>query len=226
MRTRWLSACALLAVGGSLACMPRPPVSPSGYLGDYSGFEPAEDGSERLIYLSPGLELSRYRNVIVDPVEVALDPEAAGQAVDPVDLGRLANYLRTALVVALRSAYPVVEEPGPDVLRLRVAITDVIPTRPAMNTVGTLLIPARIVSAAKRAITGTDLFVGEAEIEAEVLDSRSSERLMAVVDRKAGHKFELKRGATTWGHVEQAFREWAIQFRATMDRAHGTIPPR
>jgi hypothetical protein len=210
----------LVCILGSSGCASRPPVKPSGYLGDYSEFQPDPRGGEALRYVKPGLDLGRYHRVMIDPVVVALSPDSTGQAVDPSELLRLSRYLHAALVVALRSAYPIVEEPGDDVLRVRAASTDVIPTKPALNTVGTLLIPARVVSAAKRAITGTDLFVGEAAVEAEVVDSQSNVRLMALVDRKAGNKFGLKEGMTTWGHVEKAFREWAVRFRLTMDEAH------
>ena len=214
---------AILALGWT-ACAPRPPVRPSGYLGDYSEFERRDESTEALIYVKPGLELSRYKRVIIDPVTVALSPKATAHAVNPAELMALSGYLRDALKIALRDAYPVVEEPGDDVIRLRVAITDVIPTKPVRNTMGTLLVPARLASAAKRKITGTDLFVGEVAIEAEVVDSQTNERLLALVDRKAGDKFGLKAGMTTWGHVTKAFREWAVAFRLRLDRAHHAQP--
>ena len=219
-RTRYAASLAAFSILVSLACAPKPPVAPSGYLGDYSGFVPDPEGGERLIYTKPDLDLARYRRVIIDPVVVELRDEGAGEAVDAAQLVALANYLRDALLIALRGAYPVVEEPGPDVLRLRVGLVDVVPTKPVLNTIGTLAIPARAASAAKRAITGTDLFVGEVAIEAEVLDSQTGERLLGLVDRKAGDKFGLREGSTTWGHVAQAFREWAVGFRLTLDRAN------
>jgi hypothetical protein len=210
---------AAMLILNSAACAPKPPVEPSGFLGDYSEFQPDRQGSEALIYVKPDADLGRYHQMIIEPVHVALSKEAEGRAVNPAELVALSDYLHDALEIAIRGAYSVAEEPGPDVLRLRVAITDVIPTKPVLNTVGTLLVPARLASAAKRAITGTDLFVGEVAIEAELVDSQTSERLMALVDRKAGNKFRLKEGTTTWGHVKKAFREWAVGFRLTMDRA-------
>ena len=198
-----------------LACRSQPWVEPSGYLGSYEDFE-LDPASEALRYVVPDLDLSPYHRVIIDPVDVVLDPEAAGRPVNPAELAALADYLRQALIVAVRDAYPVVEEPGPDVLRLRVAITDVVPTQPKRNTAGTLLVPVRAASAANKAITGTHLFVGEVAIEAELLDSESGRRLIAVVDRKAGGK-RLKGGNTSWGHVAKAFREWAVAFRVRLD---------
>lgn len=211
-------ALGLVVCGLALAaCAPRPPVAPSGFLGDYSDFQPDPRGSEALVYLKPDLDLARYDAVIIDPVVVALSAEAASRPVDPAQLAALANYFHDALRIALRGAYPVVAEPGDGVLRLRVALTDVIPTRPALNTLGTLLLPARLASAAKRAVTGTDLFVGEVAIEAELVDSQTDLRLMALVDRKAGDKFHLKEGTTTWGHVAKAFRQWAVRFRLRLE---------
>jgi hypothetical protein len=202
----------LLAV---LACRTQPQARPSGYLGGYDEFvRDPESGALR--YVVPDLDLSPYRRVIIDPVVVLLDAEAASQPVNPKELVALADYLRQALILAVRDAYPVVEEPAPDVLRLRVAITDVVPTKPKRNAAGTLVLPVRAVSAANKAITGTHLYVGEVAIEAELLDSVSGRRLIAVVDRKAGGK-RLKGGNTSWGHVAKAFREWAVAFRLRLD---------
>jgi hypothetical protein len=99
-------------------------------------------------------------------------------------------------VIAPRDVYPVVDEPGPDVLRLRIAITDLVPTKPVLNTAETVL-GGRLASSASRAITGTDLFVGEVAIEAEALDSITGEREIALVERKFGKRFALEEGATT-----------------------------
>ena len=217
----WGRALAAFVISFALgACMPKPPVEPSGYLGDYSEFQSRGDGTEALIFIKPGLDLSRYERVIIDPVAVALSADAADRHVNPAELMALSGYFHDSLEIALRSAYPIVEEPGDDVIRVRAAITDVIPTKPVGNTVGTLFLPARAISATKRVITGTDLFVGEVAIEAEVLDSLTNERLMALVDRKAGNKFTLKDGTTSWGHVTKAFRQWAVRFRMTLDEAH------
>jgi hypothetical protein len=204
-----------------IACTPKPVVEPSGFLGDYSHFEKLPDRGNALRYQKTDLDLAQYEAFILDTVIIDLRPDSDGQHVEASELIKLSRYLHAALQIALREAYPVVAEPGAGVARLRVAITDVEATRPAANTAGTLLVPLRVVSASKRAVSGTDLFVGSVAIEAELVDSLSGERLIAVVDRKAGDKFHLKEGATTWGAVERAFREWAVGFRRTLDEGHG-----
>ena len=215
-----LGACLLCGVlgFGSGCASPDPTAEPSGFLGDYSEFRPHPSDEGALIWIRPDLDLAPYRRVIIDPVAVRIAPHADREDVDPRDLARLALYFHTALEVAVRDRYPVIQEPAADALRLRTAITDVMPTEAALNTLSQI-VPGRPISAAKAAITGSDLFVGQVQIEAEITDSRSGERLLALVDRAAGGRFELQDGASTWGQVEKAFREWALRFRALLDDA-------
>ena len=68
LRAALLGSLCVLAV----ACASRSGIEPSGYLGDYSDFEPRGDGTEALVYRRPGLDLAVYHKVIVDRVVVAL----------------------------------------------------------------------------------------------------------------------------------------------------------
>ena len=111
----------------------------------------------------------------------------------------------------MRDRYPVIREPAADALRLRTAITDVMPTEAALNTLSQI-VPGRPISAAKAAITGSDLFVGQVQIEAEITDSRSGQRLLALVDRAAGGRFELQDGA--WP-CKSRRTSWSCRFKSS-----------
>lgn len=176
----------------------QPKPVPSGYLGDYSEFKPDPTRGGALFYQRPGSSLADYDKLIIPPVRVVLQKD---RGVLPEDLDLLANYLHSALLIAMRGAHPVVEEPGPGVLRVRVAITDLVPAQ----------------SAGK--VGGERLFIGQVQIEAETLDSVTSERQMAIVDRKVVGQ-RLAEGSTEFGTATQAFREWAVGFRLVFDRAH------
>ena len=78
------------------------------------------------------------------------------------------------------NGYEVVEEPGPGVARIRVAIKDLVPVRPAMNTLTTWVPQMRLVSGVVGAATGSNFFVGQIGMEAEFIDAESNERLAAV----------------------------------------------
>lgn len=54
----------------------------------------------------------------------------AGQFGDDGPNGLLSDYSKLEPLEAVEGAYPVVRKPGPDVLRLRIAVTDLVPNKP------------------------------------------------------------------------------------------------
>jgi hypothetical protein len=130
-------------------------------------------------------------------VLVHYHPRAGSKAIHPDELQKLAEYFREAVVTELADSYPVTKESGPDVLRVRTAITDVVPANPALNVATTL-------------VAFVPLGLGGAVIEAEFIDSVSGERLAAMVERKKGSPTDLKGGFTERGHARTAFREWSV----------------
>ena len=108
----------------------------SGFLGDYAGLFPDQANGDLLLYVKERGILRNYDKFIVDPATVYLPPEAQGRALDPDDLKLMAHDCRQALVDELQGSgrYKMVTDPGPGVLHLRAALTDVEPTRAKANT--------------------------------------------------------------------------------------------
>ncbi|MGD2064396.1 MAG: DUF3313 domain-containing protein [Nitrospirota bacterium] len=209
-----------LALALCVSCATKRPVQ-SGFLEGYPEFDEAPDGSGALVYRRAGLDLGAYDKVMIDPVVIWYSPDSDYRGIHPDELKTLADDFRAAVVAALADAYPVVEAPGPGVLRIRAALTDVVATKPALNMATTVVPVGRWASLATRATTGTHLFVGQAVMEAEFLDAQTHERLAAYIDRRVGTKLKVHTGVTTWGHVHEAFRHWAEKLRKRMDEAHG-----
>jgi len=124
------------------------------------------------------------------------------------------------MIDALDDVYPIVDQPGPGVLRIRCALTDLKPGKPGLNAVTTVLPIGLALSFTKKAVTGAHTNVGQAALEAELLDSQTNERLAAVIDRQAGKKIQVAKGITKWGHVKEAFKFWAERLRFVLDEAH------
>lgn len=70
---------------------------------------------------------------MIDPVVMYYDPKAKNQEIRPDDLNRLADEFRDVVIAELGNRFPVVNTPGRDVLRVRAAITEIIPASPALN---------------------------------------------------------------------------------------------
>jgi hypothetical protein len=103
-------------------------------------------------------------------------------------------------------------------MRLRIAVTDVVASKPGMGAISTVMPIGLALSTIKKGVTGTHTGVGQASIEVEILDSMTNERIAAAIDTRPGGKIE---GFTKWGAVKGAFEFWAKRLRLWLDETHG-----
>ena len=188
----------------------------SGFLKDYAALKPNPSlGPEALTYVNPDKmkSLHRYVAVIIDPVDVYVATNADDSLIPVRAREAVANYFKHALFNAVNDAFPVVDTPGPLVLRVRSAIVgvdlggDVAPIEAAGETL-------------KRAIV-----LEKVGIEIEFLDSQTQERIAAAVDKeKLGSGAQV--GSLNFSREERfaeagaAFDEWAMRVRMFLDSAH------
>jgi len=124
------------------------------------------------------------------------------------------------------------------VLRLRIAVTDLVPNKPEASVVS-LVVPFLWVADAGTGVakgeTGSTAFTGEATIEMEALDSVSSQQLGAFIETRVGKKYNWTKGVTEgvtsyakaytkWDYTKKAMDFWAQRLRMRMDALHGKAP--
>ncbi|MFA7284056.1 MAG: DUF3313 domain-containing protein [Candidatus Omnitrophota bacterium] len=208
---------AALAVFGCATTEEVPHVRMSGFLSDYSQLHHGKKGQAEFNYRNTGVDLNKYNKVILEPVQIwaAKDESSALNDLSSDEQQLLVNYLYVALYNALSTDYSMVNEPGPDVMRVRCAITEAHADSPVRDILSTLTPAGLGISYAKKFITGTHSGVGVVSIEGELLDSVSGQRLAAVVDRRAGTKSLLGK-PTRWGDVQDAFNFWARRMQTNL----------
>ena len=198
----------------------------SGFLGDYSGLVPDAKNGDLLLYEKDPNVLRKYNKFIFDPVTIYLLPEARDRGIDPDDLERLAKYFHDAVTDELKKSgrYEIVTTPGPDVLELNAAITNVEPTAGKTNAaVKGAAAAASVATVPGISLAVPRLSVGRVSIEGEMVDSTSGERQVAFVTGKGGRRwFSGLSGFKKWADIEAAFRSWAKNFRQRLDEAHGS----
>ncbi len=178
----------------------------SGFLADYSELKPSNDIRGALVYEHPTVTLKDFSKFIVEPVAVHFAPSADGVTIDPAKLFELAQYLRGQAVKALNEKYQVVNNSGPGVLRIRVAITGIEQSIPLLNIhPGTKLL---------------GIGLGGASMEAEAVDSVTGERILAVVDSQRGNRMSLFAGLSEFSHAKQVMDMWVERFVSRLDAAH------
>ena len=70
-----------------------------------------------------GADLGVYTKVMLDRIEVWIDTEDRYKGASWMDVRRCAELFDEAMRQALADGYPFVDAPGPDVLRIRLAVT-------------------------------------------------------------------------------------------------------
>jgi len=228
MRFRWML---VLLVGIVFALAPATGFTKykyiySGFLSDYSKIKPNPGGSYTdesgiaFLYKKEGSDLKKYNKILLDRVVFFFKPDAKYKGINPDEMKALADTFHQAFRETIGKEYPIVQEPGPDVLRIRTALTEVVPTQPTLNTI-TSIPGVHLLSTAKRVTTGVHAYVAEATLEAEFLDSKSNEQLVALLDRRGSPKEKISKGMTKWGQIQIVFEEWGRLMQQMLDEAHG-----
>ena len=199
-------------------CASPPKETLSGFLKNYPQFQPGPTDGVDQIYIKPGSDLSKYHRVMLDEAQFYLKKSSTDQGIQASELKELSDTFHRAVFEALGNAYHLVTESGPDVLRVRLAITDIETSNPAMSGITTVLPVGLAISVAKKATTGSYTGVGGASMEVEILDSLSNERLIAAIDTFNGSKMS---GFSKLGATKEALEFWAKRLRITLDKAHG-----
>jgi hypothetical protein len=170
-------------------------VKSSGFLSDYSRMEKVDENTMK--YRSD--KLSNYSKFIIEPIELKLIKTKENNAADEFtdkELDELKEFLKSNLMKYLdaEESVSVVTTAGPNVGRLKIAITDVKKTIGALN----LTIYTKI--------TGAGL--GGVAVEGEILDSISGEQLGATAKWGSGSRI-LRAGYTKTGDAKILLKKWS-----------------
>jgi len=212
-----------IALAGCETTPAREPTIQSG-----PGAEVTVDGLHRvdnskmaLAYVKPDVDLGSYTKIMLDPVSIAYKKEPRGTggmrtshhksnfALTPKQTDNMKSLFREAAVNALTSdnGYLIVSHPGPDVLRLRGALIDLIVTVPTQES-------------AARSRTFAESY-GAVTLVVELRDSETGEIFARVADRKEPGSnvgmTEVNR-ATVTSDLKRLFKFWSGYLREGVDK--------
>jgi hypothetical protein len=222
MKALLLVSMLVLTVLAGCAATPRH----SDFLGDLSGFQRMQNGRDTIYWIAPGLtrpQVESYRAVIVEPVSLSLSENSEHKGIRADEGMALAGYFRNALVDALQDRYTVVSQAGPNVLRIRPAITDIHRNKPITPMEFT---PVGLALKGVETVTGMpsprELLLGpspfnQASVEMEFLDATSGQRLAAFRDTRKAKGDDASKKDVTWGQVKETLDGWARDVRRTLD---------
>ena len=181
----------------------------SGWMDDYSSLTYVE---ERNAFLFENKEKrGKYKKVMLQSVTVyARNAKANG------DIANMStDYLTAGVRDLLEQKGILAQEPGPDVLRYNMAITGVEKSTEELKAHN--LIPVSALFRGAKAATGKLSTYIDAMFEAEMTDSMTGERVMAIV-RKGISETEKKSGdELTFDDVKPTLDLWLETYAQTLD---------
>ncbi len=196
---------------------------------DWDGLVQVNSSRFDTVYMLPGADFSGFTKVMLDPTEVAFrrnwqrninssTRSVSGRITDR-DAERILEQVRTGFQDVFaeefaRGGYQLVTTPGPDVLRLRTAVTNI-----------DIAAPDRRSSARNRTYSRT---AGQATLVIEARESMSGAVLGRAVDRRIADSgaFTARRNRTTntWD-FERMFRAWGRMSASALDGLRATPAP-
>ncbi len=140
-----------LALGGLAFTAAARPALAAKPPAEWDGLVKVKSKKFELVYLRPGADFRGYAKVIIDPTEIAFEKNwqrdynnssaSSSLQVSDRDVARMADEGRKGATDILKKAYteggyPVVDDAGPDVLRVRTALIDITVTSPDTDSPG------------------------------------------------------------------------------------------
>jgi hypothetical protein len=168
----------------------------TGFLEDYSALRTTPEHPRDPNYRKPSLSDTQYTAFIVDPVVLRLADDR--QKISADTARQLCEHYRERLRAAFAVHYVEAVAPGPGVIRIRAAVTALGHAQPVLNavTMAAVLLPVT---------------AGGASSEAEVIDSLTSDRLVALQSFNNGGKSFLGGPLGYLSEYGQARRALAAQ---------------
>ncbi len=181
----------------------------SGFLRDYSMLTEREGASAKLSYVDSEADWSGYHAIWIESVSMWANSETS--EVEPEDQQMLIDFFYKALHDELSKDFQIADGPGPGVLQFRAALTEAKGANVPLKAITTIVPQLKLVTTLVGSAADIAVTVGEATLEAEVMDSVTKKRLAAAVDQQAGKKWytQLK----TWSDVKAACEHWSEGLR-------------
>lgn len=191
------------------------------FLSDYTKLQSkATDKGTDHMYMAPGVfeRLATYNGVMVDQPEILISPESDYKGAKPEDLAAIAAMLRDGLSGRLSAGgYNVVQAPGPGVIYIRVALTDLQMKKKKRGVLGYTPIGFVVkagADAVKEMMSKYDIM--SMALQAELTDSQSNEVLAAVVAERGGGEKPVR---IDFEQLDSQMKEFGSRLRCRLDNS-------
>jgi hypothetical protein len=172
---------------------------PSEFLGEYPPLKPIENMADSYIWRAPDVQ-KKYRAVLIEQPEIFLAPDSEYKGIKPDAVKMISDMLLNFIATAEAEVRPVVENPGPAVVRLRPALMDLY-FKKGSGAFSWFRNVGGIVDYEMRAAIGRNISLVKARLELEATDSETGKRLVVLVFQSSQNKIERSEGPSFWSNL-------------------------
>ena len=181
----------------------------SGWMKDYDSLKYNEERNAFMFFNEAKRGI--YSKVILEEVVIySKDGEAEGEIAE-----KSSSYLEKGIADLLKSKGLAASEPGPGVLRLKIAITAVEKSKEDLKAYN--FVPVAAVFRGAQAASGNVATYIDAMFEAEMVDSVSGDRVAAIVAKGIEETEKRSGDELTFEDVKPTLDKWLAQYSKTLD---------
>jgi hypothetical protein len=183
----------------------------------YAKLAPAPDRQGTMLYVDRSRDYRPFTKLLFEATEVYLISNPDYKGIPRDALSRMTYDFLRSVQSAVAPGYQIVTQPGPDVLRVRTAITGVQPAAPPIGA--TDVLPIKTVFNVTDKAGGAAPQVAEMSAETMLLDPDGKVVSAATATRK-GDKHLAQGDQITWPEMQAINASWAKGFKQRLDELH------
>ncbi|MGB8712510.1 MAG: DUF3313 domain-containing protein [Onishia taeanensis] len=189
--------------------------SASEFIEDMPQLSQDPDRPAAMIWQKPDLDRTAYTRIMIEPVTIFISPDSEYKGLNADELKILADTFRATVTKTLEPEISVVNLPGPGIMYMRAALTDVDVAKKKRGLLGYTPI-GFVYGIAKDEVVGPSLTLRNATLEVEMIDSLSGERLGVLVDKVSNSSDSED---LSWDSVSKTLQYYAERFKARLQAA-------
>jgi hypothetical protein len=177
--------------------------------------KPSKEFKAVKTYDYPGFNINDYPKVLIGAITIYYADDSKSKAIDPDDLKIITDNIRHSLTLNLSRHVEIVDEPGPGVALLNVAIVKVKYANKKRGLLG--YTPVGFVATTAANAANIRVALADAKIQGEAVDSVSGKELTIF----EVHQIKKSKKHMEWEDVHKALNDFA---RRAVDARYG--PPK
>ncbi|WP_315719517.1 MULTISPECIES: DUF3313 domain-containing protein [unclassified Bradyrhizobium] len=193
VRFRAVGCLVIVAAGLCAGCNTVTPVAYSEVASARYLAPNTSDASGRMPYRYAAVaEWRSYDRIMLDPVVVYRGRDHQFADMSDQDKARLALYMRSRFLESLSARFQIVNQRGPNTLRVRLTLTGAVANTPVLGTASRFDLAGAVYNGVQTARDGEGLLTGSVFYAAEIFDAASGRLLKAFVSKQYPAPYDIK----------------------------------